>query len=121
MGHRSFGRSVGCAASAADKIKKARLDERAAKREWDDALAEKSLPMSTPSAQVLRNRQEEIIWQGLREPRVPKTKDSADLWRPGSPAIEALALFRLVGNNGDTVESLRELICVNDRELTELQ
>lgn len=29
-------------------------------------------------------------------------------------------MFRLVGKNGDTAETLRELISVSDRELTEL-
>jgi hypothetical protein len=53
--------------------------------------------------------------------KTTESKRDPDLWRPGSPIEEARVLFRLVDKNGDTVESLRELICVNDRELTVLQ
>src|SRR5258708_15947231 len=71
------------------------------------------------SLQALRNREEELLWDELRECHVPKRNE--DLWRPGSPTVEAEGLFRLAGKNGDTIETLRELIGVNDRELTELR
>ena len=69
---------------------------------------------------VSREREADNIWQQMRDSDIPKKKKDSDPWRAGSPAIEALALFRLVGKNGDTAETLRELISVSDRELTEL-
>jgi len=69
---------------------------------------------------VSREREADNIWQQMRDSDIPKKKKDSDPRRAGSPAIEALALFRLVGKNGDTAETLRELISVSDRELTEL-
>jgi hypothetical protein len=50
-----------------------------------------------------------------------KRKKNPDLWRPGSPHEEAKTLVRLIGKNGDTADTLRELIRVNDGELIELR
>ena len=60
----------------------------------------------------------QLIWQELSV--FPKKKDS-DPWRPGSPAIEAAALFRLVGSNGDSIDDLRRLIAVSPAEEVELR
>ena len=88
--------------------------------EWTlRCLAKESLrQMSTP-AQTIRDHEEEILWCDLGESRLPK-KDS-DPWRPGSPLVEAAALVKLIGRNGDDVESLRALIGVSDAELAELR
>jgi len=77
--------------------------------------------MSTTSPQALRDRQEQNIWQELRERKCEVPKKEVDLWRPGSPSIEATALFRLVGRNGDSIEDLRRLISISAREEAELR
>jgi hypothetical protein len=63
-------------------------------------------------------RDQSSDWQKLAG--FPKKKKDSDLWRPGSPAIEALALFRLVGKNGDSIDDLRTLIGVSAEEKNEL-
>lgn len=74
---------------------------------------------AAPQLKDIRNRQEENIWAKLRECDLPKR--DGDTWRTGSPREEARALFRMIGRNGDGVETLRQLIGVNDRELAELR
>jgi hypothetical protein len=69
----------------------------------------------------LRNRQEERIWQKLREPDLPIRKKEADLWRVGSPKEEARELYKMLGRNGDSADSLRRLISVTTAEEVELR
>jgi hypothetical protein len=76
---------------------------------------------TAPHLKNLRDPQEENIWEELRESEVPKKKKAAgDLWRPGPPAIEAAALSRLIGKNGDSIDDLRALIGVSPEEKNEL-
>ena len=44
-----------------------------------------------------------------------------DLWLTGNAKEEAKTLARLIGNNGDTIETLRELISVSPAEEAELR
>jgi len=50
-----------------------------------------------------------------------QTESKHDVWRPGSPAIEAAALFRLVGKNGGSIDDLRGLIRVPPVEEEEVR
>ena len=42
-------------------------------------------------------------------------RDDSNLWFVGPPKVEARALLALVGRNGDTVDTIRELIRVPPR------
>src|SRR5258707_11825603 len=74
-----------------------------------------------PQWKDVRNHQEERIWQKLREPDLPIRKKDADLWRTGSAKAEALMLYKLLGRNGDSADSLRRLISVTPAEEAELR
>src|SRR5712692_6414204 len=109
MEHRSTERSRACADSAAAKKETARSCAGRCKVNVMFAGVGDSMPAQANTAtqpKWERDRQEESIWRELSV--FPKKKKDADLWRPGPPATEALALFRMIGKNGDTVESLRK-------------
>jgi hypothetical protein len=74
-----------------------------------------------PPVKDLRAHYAQKIWEELRESDVPQRKRDGDLWRPGSPAIEALCLYEMIGKNGDDVQSLRELIAMSDADRRELR
>ncbi len=44
-----------------------------------------------------------------------------DVWRTGSAKQEALAVYAMLGKNGDSIESLRQLIAVSPIEKAELE
>ncbi len=44
-----------------------------------------------------------------------------DVWRTGSAKQEALAVYAMLGKNGDSIESLRQLIAVSPTEKSELE
>ena len=48
-------------------------------------------------------------------------RDDSNLWFIGPPEVEARALLALVGRNGDTVDTIRELISVPPRIETPLR
>jgi|SRR5882762_7801707 len=64
---------------------------------------------------------EEAIWQKLRAPDLPIRQKDADSWRTGSAIAEAHMLYKLLGRNGDSAESLRRLISVTPTEEIELR
>jgi hypothetical protein len=64
----------------------------------------------------LRRRQEASLWARLREP----DSQLGAVWRVGSAREEARALFRMLGRNGDDVNSLRALISLTPKEKAEL-
>ena len=77
---------------------------------------------TTLASAALRNHQEESLWHRLRRQRgdLPTPRDG-DVWRVGAASVEAAALFRLLRRgNGDTVESLRQLIAVSPADKREL-
>ena len=77
--------------------------------------SERSLPRK------LGDLREETIWQKLRAPDLPIRQKDADLWRVGSAREEARALYKMLGRNGDDVQSLRSLIMVSPTDEQELR